>query len=198
MLEICDLPKRLKESLARANYKFPDWETFKRHAEHYPEEEVAELFKGATACIEPRVGGSLEGLCGVSGSGKSSRAGTMARAAISQGFRVTWFDTEGSCPKIENANFTCYRTYDAMQLLATVRMMSRSDLIVVDSVGFAFRHCDDRESLLALFFDALIERGRCKVLVVNQTTTENGEVFPLFGKQWVRFCNSNHIIYWGV
>lgn len=198
LVDLCDLPAAVRMRLASLYYELPDWDSFRVIVAEYSDDEARALFHGATACIEPRVGGGIVGWCGVPGSGKSSRAAEVARAALSKGLSVTWFDTEGSCPVILDPSFTVYRTFDALQLVASARLMGRADLVIVDSLGFAFRHCDDRECMLRLLIDTLLDRGGVEAIVVNQTTTDAADVLPLLGKLWFTLCNSKYIIYWGV
>jgi hypothetical protein len=202
LIEICDLPSDLKSNLNLDFISLPRFEIFRGFLENEEEEEISRLYLNSEKKENPALIGRIWGICGPPGSGKSSFVRQAALDGIKNEQRIIWFDTEGSCSLSGLPNLRVIRTYDAIQLLASVRCLipGSADFIIVDSVGFAFRHCDIRvrEVMVRLMVSELLTLGRCRVLLVNQTTTrvseDSYEVVPLLDSLWSKLVEHDNII----
>jgi len=176
--------------------ELPSFEIFESACLKLGIRESEKLFFEATAKIAPTRGARLRQICGGPGSGKSTTCLEISGRALRAGRRVTFLDTEGSCPGIQHPAFTLFRTFDATGLLATVREISREvDLLIIDSVGFAFRHSPrpEREGMLRVLVDALLGLSECEVVLINQTTTREGAVYDCLGKVFGRLVNARGV-----
>ena len=143
----------------------------------------------------------------------SAYCAKVASDVLAIGHNVLWIDTEGSaiCDGLI-PNLSLIRTSDALELIATVRLLAfkglEVDLLVIDSIGFAFRHFGSiewRHKALGILFEATRMIAKRLVILVNHTTTRvisrqasdqdeldddssatTHELVPCFSETWMR------------